>query len=113
MTSLYPFVEKRDRACCVLSHVPSCRAIFQVGVIQLEAAFQCPVRDTLLTLEYIEDLGKNVIEGHKYPSAAWGFPSLCTPKMTHFRQEGKGGLAGQVRERRHGRAQGTWGDCGQ
>jgi hypothetical protein len=48
--------------------------VVEVVVIEVKASFQRTIGYPSLALEEVDDLGKNVIEGHSGPSAVWASP---------------------------------------
>jgi hypothetical protein len=39
--------------------------VIEVVVVEVKASFQCTIGDSSLAFEEVNDLGKNVIEGHE------------------------------------------------
>ncbi len=45
--------------------------IVQVGVVQCKPPFERPIRDTLLALQHLDDLGQDLFKSHCHPSICY------------------------------------------
>jgi hypothetical protein len=50
--------------------------VVEVGIIEVISTLNGPIGHSSLTLEYLNDLSENLIEGHTCPFRSLGFPSL-------------------------------------